>query len=291
MTFLKRGQRILHRWRRKILFNFHWISDEHVKANVEEPEDEGSGDGLKSYYTSPHKLRKFVDDTNEKNPDWVVSTGDIINGSPGGVEDVNYYLDIVNNINTEMDYAVGNHDIDKLTRDELANLVGYGEHTKNADSKFNFTFTKKENSKYPIRIIMIDSTHGSTAYAGQCNENTRNWIESILNSCEEKYVLMFMHQQPHRYWTDSFVESDAYDLSDLVENYVDSRNLNVSCFFGHRHGNAEVWTHNNLGSHFLGYMCTALSDWEENWWWECQLRRDGRINFIAHNVSYPYYWN
>lgn len=223
----------------------YWITDTHL------------------YPDDAKLMPEFVERVNADKPDLVIHTGDLIEADPAAFP---LFMNYWNQIDPTIPKAltIGNHDLDKMSMQQIADETGYGTEALIAGSRFNQTFVVNG-----IRIIMYDSTNNAL-YAGKCDQEGQDWISGILTTCEESQAIIFTHHAPHLYWTPTpaFIEADAFALSDVVKNALTSNRTlqSVKCGYGHRHGNEELWTSTALGGHFPGYLATAAKD-NFPWWY------------------------
>ena len=219
------------------IFWFVQITDVHIGAYFL------TGDNRKNF-------RDFFENMNYVNPNFIVDTGDLVNGqiplpTQQDLQQWIYRNDTIaaaNAYNTSYFYdAIGNHD-------------GYGEDgtfshyltwsvQKKLLNQWNRTFSF---GNYTFLILNTAEDRGDFPYgtAGDLNQTELDWFEQQLNTCQDSNLTIVFGHHPEWDLGTNITSITNKSFLDLVEDN------NVSAyFFGHNHENFE---RNQGGTAFIG---------------------------------------
>ena len=207
---------------------------------------------------SLYKLRNIMSDFNERNLDFCVCLGDIINS----VQDYEKDKSNIQKVSTEFDgfnmpshIVLGNHDIEAMSKYDFHTIFG----RELISSYYSFVLDKS-------RFILLDANYTSDG-ADFCRGNygwkdaningeQLEWLSGLVNSSCEDNIIVFIHQvlDPRVY--------DGGEDPHLVDNYRDvvrifeNSGKRTYVFEGHWHkGSRRIL--NNIDYINLKALCTG----------------------------------
>lgn len=269
---------------------FSMITDTHMYESVDgDPEsEEGLGAIYMNWYlyAGSAKLKHFVDETNALQPDLVVHLGDMIQSGSDKTWDL--VMENWSKINAPTEMLIGNHELGhEGGYDRVVQRVNYENRDPIARSVFN-----KSLAVNNIRVIIMDTTIGNSGEhepsgTGFFQSDALEWLESELNSCKEKNVLVFSHHGPHLHSADKFDKNQAYEYRDILKNVQKTRGLNINTIFGHHHP-VKIEMFDTLEGINAGYCLGANLLYNPGPYYTLEVNQKGELIFKEHMVGYPY---
>lgn len=210
------------------------ISDTHVRPTRVNRNDkrDNAPRALKDIDLIP--MQKFVAQMKKFHPEFIVHTGDVIEGTNDtyniGMQGVQQVKDVLKELHVPIYWAIGNHDIRALTKEEFQKILG-----------IDYSDTVFDVGDY--RFIILDANctrlgesrtpQSKRFIRGKLSKNTMTWLEDQLKT--DKNVYIFMHHgtflddsmgDPKKVKTDGKKEykmkqsiSNAKELNALLKKY------------------------------------------------------------------------
>ena len=194
------------------------ISDSHI-----DPESEMLEDRLRN-------LRRVVDDINglDAQPDIVIHTGDVTHN--GTQEKYDLALEVLGNLKAPLHVCPGN-------RDDRALIV------KNFRTGRNLApaskFLQYSVDDYPVRLIAVDTLHGSVNMGDYCAERAEA-LRQTLSQEPQKPTVLFMHHPPFEVVESKYrFQFDDWSTVDHLAGAVRGHEQVKRIFCGHAHRDAK----------------------------------------------------
>ena len=270
-----------------------FITDTHLRYGVDSnPSAPESGEsGNRKYYAANSKVRNFTDKLTGLE-DLIVHGGDACD-TPS---DWDWFMGEWNNLPEPKIFCLGNHDLDDLTYQELAEKFGYTE-------ELGGSFFNKSFALNGIRILVLDCQYTqedppihTSFYQTRATDEGVAWLKNELITMPEKVAVIFSHNSPHYFQTNSYYKpADAYKVSDAL-NEVSVLNpllKNIPWFSGHAHI-VEYQVLSNLSDKSTGYrMPDSIEFWNNdinsvNGFSGIEIYSDGSVIISPSKLEYPY---
>ncbi len=234
------------------------------------------------FRASLDNVREVVEISNQKDIDFIVVLGDVVQESRHHWTTVQWLERVDNelkNFNNEFHYAIGNHDLVDLTKEQFIMYTsGQGEAP-------NYFFDKQG-----YRFIVLDPNFMDTGVEynrGNFNwtnsyipENQMIWLEEILSEAKDlgKDAIIFTHQALDTSGTNTKIRN-AEHVRELFE-----RKGNVLAIFqGHAHAGG-YWIIN--GIHYVGVI--AMVNGPDAAYAVVNILEDGSISVIGEGRQVNY---
>lgn len=237
-----------------------FLSDTHISMDPE--------DNYRGFYPS-RNFEKVVGQLAADLPDGVVITGDLVRltGQMGDYENFQKLLMPV--LDQRPTYlAMGNHDSRAVFLDVFEDRVGQIQPVKD-----KHVVTAEAG---PVRFILLDSLVATNQTPGMLGKAQRTWLQSYLQSCDDKPAILFFHH--------SLGDSDG-DLLDVLWLFELIKPIKKvkAIVYGHSH---EYKTSELDGIHLINLPSTAYNfeDKEPLGWIEAKLTADGG-EFVLHAIA------
>lgn len=198
-------------------------------------------------------LDNFINQMNHKeNPDFVVILGDLIEEETEerDKERIKYLVDLFKQLNCPVYYAAGNHDLQKISENELAKLFGYNKLYYSFESnKFHLVVLySKVFAKDDIRII----------------EEQMNWLQQDLAKTNKKTILFVHHCLANQDvsgnpWFDGKPEYALIANRKEVREIIEKSGNVIAVFNSHLH-----WDRMDLHNSIPYFTIQSLIENEEN---------------------------
>lgn len=255
--------------------------------------------GTNWYYASHSNMRHMLDIVGPRDdPVLLVHLGDIVEESADGAVtgDWDFFRTIWDAIPIPTAIAIGNHDFDRLTYDELTHVLNYEERPEIAGSRFNETFVVGDGAA-KAQVFIIDTNfdgqggHTNTAI-GRFTPAVLEWISNELDDPRADTVLFFSHHAPHHYNHPAirplFHRDSAMEFRGIVEEAAAAHpRLSMHYFHGHWHGDTlEVLE--TLGPVIPGYRIPATVHTETGYLVEIRADFFGDVELDVIELQYPY---
>lgn len=167
---------------------------------------------------------------NEKNIDFVMLTGDIVD-----IPSEKSFLDateVLKTINYPFYFVLGNHDITNtgdFTKEKLLKILKE-KNPKNTFDKTYYTFKHKGN----FRIIVLDGVRNEkfNSAKGEISKEQLVWLDKILSKSKKDVVLIFIHFPLFApYDSPNHEIINKKEFKAVLEKY----NMPIGIFSGHYH--------------------------------------------------------
>lgn len=237
-----------------------FLSDAHIPADPE--------NNYRGFY--PYRnFEKAIAQVAADLPEGVVITGDLarLTGQMGDYENFRKLLMPV--LGKRPAYlALGNHDDRAVFLDVFEDHVG-----KARPVKDKHVVTVDAG---PVRFILLDSLLATNQTAGQLGKAQRSWLQSYLQTSDDKPVILFFHH------TLGDGDGDLLDVLWLYEIVKPVKKVKA-IVYGHSH---EYKTTELEGIHLINVPATAytFNDKEPAGWIEARLTAEGG-EFILHAIA------
>jgi Icc-related predicted phosphoesterase len=247
------------------LFTFAIVTDTHVPEKNAEVIDGYDEDTVK---LSVKRLEYVVRELKQLAPDFVVHLGDITHprpGYPGFKESAEGFHAIFDTLDCPLYLVPGNHDIgqkpfiDEPLHPEMAQRTVNDKTIADYEQHFqpHYYSFEHQDCLFVITNAMIINTGLA------CEEEQRQWIETLLKENSDRRIFMFSHYPPYLSDRDENNHFDATDepgrtwLLDLLENHK------VEAFYaGHVH-NFFFNQHGKTSSYVVPSTCFLRHDFHE----------------------------
>jgi len=122
-------------------------------------------------------------------PDGLVITGDLAR-LKGKVEAYkNFRALLAPMARQPIHLGLGNHD----NRDDFFQTFGHGSHDDGVVENKHVLVREAG----PVRLIVLDSLSRVNAFTGKLGSEQRTWLETILQTCDERPTILFLHHAPN----------------------------------------------------------------------------------------------
>jgi 3',5'-cyclic-AMP phosphodiesterase len=165
------------------------------------------------------RLKKVCTELNEKKPDVVIATGDLVDVK----EAYGYFKEITSNLTMPMFVIPGNHD------DREAMKLAFSDKEYMPETGF----IQYAIDDYPVRLIGLDTlVPGSPS--GELDEERLDWLNATLSSNREKPTIIFMHHFPFTIGHKIFDQIICF-AGDRFEKIIGESPNVMAMFAGHYH--------------------------------------------------------
>lgn len=204
------------------------------------------------------RLKNIVHDFNNRNLDFCICLGDIITSVQDFDIDKSNILQVADefkNFDMQHHIILGNHDLEAMSKSDFYSIFG-------KNQKINYYSFSHENSKFIIldANYLIDNSdycRGNYIWTeSYINEEQIAWLNSELNSCKEKNVVIFTHQN-----FDYRVNNGVLDAC-VIKNYkevaeiLESSKKRITVIQGHYH-DGDYQVINNITYITLKALCVG----------------------------------
>ncbi len=270
------------------------ITDTHLQAGADDQDPPSGGIGpLNNYYATPANLRHMLDIVNDTaDGHLLVHLGDICEPP----DDWDYFLHIWNQVQIPTEIAIGNHDFDGSTYEELSAILSYDGRPELGGSVFNKSFAIGEEP-LKARVIIIDTNYDqhnqhTNPVVGRYSDAGLQWIAHELEMATEPVILFFSHHAPHHYNHPApsplFNTASAMAFKGIVETAMETRpELRMHYFHGHWHG-AGLEVLHTLGPGIPAYRVPATVHTERGYLARIRVDVLGEVDIAIVELEYPY---
>jgi Icc protein len=152
------------------------LSDTHIAAD---PENHYRG------FYSYRNLQEVTAQIASDLPDGLVITGDLarLRGETEAYENLKALLAPIAG-QRPIHLALGNHD----DRDDFFRAFGNSNAHRGVENRHVITTTAG-----PVRLIVLDTLLNVNAMTGKLGELQRTWLETVLQTCDDKPTILFLH--------------------------------------------------------------------------------------------------
>lgn len=265
------------------------ISDLHINSEAfGNPDYPNLSNPPMYFYTTDQKMEKFVKRVNEEKPDVVLCLGDIAHGhSPN--EGVEFFSEQWGKINIKKSVTLGNHDLTSKKADNvyglsayeyMAKMLGYGEKTEVAKSKFNESFAV-ENVRF-LNVdtnLDVDGTH--TAQGGNFSQELADWVVDETVKSAQKTIIIFSH------YGNTYLKGESKVLlEETVSSLLSADSeLKLYYFYGHSHVNALSEKKTDI-ERFKVFNFPALVDLNPGKFYKIYVAKNGNISIELDSVAW-----
>lgn len=230
------------------------FSDIHYAPIAVQKHFEGTRMKLTEY--APTLANALIKTVNKLKPDAVISLGDLIQNAPTYEEDVNnlkHIWSVFKNFKVPFYSVAGNHDLLKISRKELSDIMGYNNH--------NFS---KNINEYHLVFLGLDIDKTKTdKWAGiiktkKLSNSTIKWLKEDLKN-NNLPTLIFTHFGVAEDSMKDNVYFSKNNEAALVENRKELKQI-LDCdknvlgvFSGHQHWTKQI-NENNINYFVLGSL-------------------------------------
>lgn len=191
-------------------------------------------------------MRKFVRDMNNSfKPDFVVELGDFIGGTENSIKDLIEINEEYSKCNSPRYYVIGNHDIQRISREQFKEIVRINYYWLYFRVKF-------------LHVFIIDAAWGpdlnSGGPTGHVPKEELNWLKRVLSKVPKNEPIILLCHYPIAIFSEPTIDNE-YELMNLFrEHYL------IATFTGNHHYGAyrEVDGVHHICLHSMG-------------WWEREL--------------------
>jgi len=232
------------------------LSDTHIAAD---PQDHHG-----NFY--PHRnLQEVIAQISHNPPDGLVIAGDLAR-LKGKIEDYRSLRTLLTPIAQRPVYlGLGNHD----DRDGFLRM--FGDTCGDPGTPENKHVILAQAG--PVRMIVLDTLRRVNGLSGKLGDSQRVWLETILQSCDDRPTILFLHHTPYTHLLDS------RRLFEIIE----SQGKVKAVVYGHSHryGYSQV-----AGIHLLNLPSTSYTIWSDApvGWVEATLTAHGG-EFTLHAID------
>jgi len=235
----------------------HWalLSDTHIAAD---PQDHHRS--FHPYRNLQEVIARIVCDP----PDGVVVTGDLAR-LKGTTEDYRNLRTLLTPIARPIYLGLGNHD------DRGGFFRMFGDVCGVPGPLENKHVTLAQAG--PVRMIVLDTLLKVNELSGKLGNSQRTWLETILQSCDDRPTILFLHHTPH---------GDLLDWQQLFEIIKPQGKIKAVVYgHSHRYGYSEV-----AGIHLLNLPSTGYTIWSDApvGWVDARLTARGG-EFTLHAIE------
>jgi len=233
------------------------LSDTHVAAD---PENHYRG------FCPYRNLQEVTAQIADRLPDGVIITGDLarLRGQTGAYESLKGLLAPIAE-QRPIHLALGNHD----DREDFFQAFGDPADDSRAVEDKHVVATEAG----PVRMIVLDSLRVVNAAAGKLGTLQRTWLETVLQTCDQKPTILFLHHTP---------DGELLDNRLLFEIIKPMAKIKAVVYgHSHKYGYSEV-----AGIHLINLPATGfnLAGGQPVGWVEAKLTQAGG-EFTLHAIG------
>lgn len=271
-------------------------TDSHVLDTVDgNPDAEGATNGFTRYfYTAGQKMQNFVDDVNNDQPDLVLFLGDMVENAYTNSLDlfVSKWNQITPTVQKEI--TIGNHDMaggQSIVNTDMADMLGYGDHSIIAGSKYNYTFVLS-NDRHSVKFIAmdtnmdIDGIHKPITPQIITND-TMDFVKDEMLNSEQTHIILYAHGGAPD--IDRHFDPDSRERLKVMFEEVKTQRpeLNLIYIAGHKHP-TKVESYPNFSQYAETYIIPSIVNYEIGKYVVAKFDSNAGIVFEEKEVIYPY---
>lgn len=204
------------------------------------------------------RLKKFIDEANERGADFIIQLGDFTHPDEGG----KLLLDEWNKFNGNSYHVLGNHDSEKYGKERAMEFLGMKEKYYSFDSGcYHFIVLDTNYIKIGKKYVDYHSPEYDTDFFGcYIPDEQLAWLAKDIDSTDKR-CFIFTHAALA---VGDYIVYNLHDMQDILwaANEKAGYNKVTMCFSGHDHADAYIFKGgihyllvNSLSHKYIGPNC------------------------------------